>query len=157
MSEQPNLVQTIQEVSEKASLLVREEIELAKAEVTQKVTKLGKGAAIAAAAGVFVLGALVMILFGLAYFAYWLIPYPDGHRDLGCNALPRCIEGDTIGAGIDDEQVEADRRDSAMFTRQMTVFVGERPIAGSGVAADLHLAAIVLAPVDIAARQVTDP
>jgi hypothetical protein len=72
------LVQAIQEVGERASVLVREEIELAKAEVTEKVTKLGKGAAVATAAGVFVLGALVMILFGLAYFAYWIIPFPDG-------------------------------------------------------------------------------
>jgi hypothetical protein len=73
----PNLVQAIQDVSERASVLVREEIELAKAEVTQKVTKLGKGAAIAAAAGIFVLGALIMILFGLAWLAYWAIPFPD--------------------------------------------------------------------------------
>ena len=73
-----NLVQAIQEVSEKASLLVREEIELAKAEVTEKVSKLGKGAAVAAAAGLFVLGALIMILFGLAWLAYWAIPFPDG-------------------------------------------------------------------------------
>ncbi|HWI72425.1 MAG TPA: phage holin family protein [Baekduia sp.] len=72
-----NLVQAVQEVSEKASLLVREEIELAKAEVTQKVTKLGKGAAVALAAGGFVLAALVMILFGLAELAYWAIPFPD--------------------------------------------------------------------------------
>ncbi|MCW2986048.1 MAG: phage holin family protein [Conexibacter sp.] len=71
-----NLVQAIQEVSEKASLLVREEIELAKAEVTEKAAKLGKGAAVAAAAGVFVLGALIMILFGLAWLAYWAIPFP---------------------------------------------------------------------------------
>ena len=41
------------EVSEKASLLVREEIELAKAEITSKVSKLTKGAAVAGAAGVF--------------------------------------------------------------------------------------------------------
>jgi uncharacterized membrane protein YqjE len=75
---QPNLVQAIQEVSEKASLLVREEIELAKAEITEKATKLGKGAAVAAAAGVFVGAALVMILFGLAWLAYWAIPFPDG-------------------------------------------------------------------------------
>jgi hypothetical protein len=73
----PGIVQAIQDVSERASVLVREEIELAKAEVTQKVTKLGKGAAVAAAAGVFVLGALVMILFGLAWLAYWAIPFPD--------------------------------------------------------------------------------
>ena len=47
------LGEIVTEVSEKASLLVREEIELAKAEVTDKVTKLGKGAVVAVAAGVF--------------------------------------------------------------------------------------------------------
>jgi uncharacterized membrane protein YqjE len=77
-SPQTTIVQAIQEVSEKASVLVREEIELAKAEVTQKLTKLGKGTVIALAAGVFVLAALVMILFGLAWLAYWAIPFPDG-------------------------------------------------------------------------------
>ena len=40
------LGQAIQEVSERASLLVREEIELAKAEMTEKVTKLVKGAVV---------------------------------------------------------------------------------------------------------------
>jgi uncharacterized membrane protein len=78
-----NLVAAIQDVTEKASLLVREEIELAKAEVTGKVAKLGKGAAVAAAAGVFVLGALVMILFGLAQLAYWAIPFPDNQEFWG--------------------------------------------------------------------------
>lgn len=78
-----NLVQAITEVSEKAQLLVREEIELAKAEVTEKVTKLGKGAVVALAAGVFVLAALVMILFGLAQLAYWAIPFPDGQEFWG--------------------------------------------------------------------------
>jgi uncharacterized membrane protein YqjE len=79
MSDQPtNIAQAIQDVSDRASVLVREEIELAKAEVTEKLTKLGKGAAVAAAAGLFVLGALVMILFGLAWLAYWAIPFPDG-------------------------------------------------------------------------------
>ena len=36
------LGQAIQEVSERASLLIREEIELAKAEMTEKLTKLIK-------------------------------------------------------------------------------------------------------------------
>jgi hypothetical protein len=72
-----SLVQAIQEVSEKAQILVREEIELAKVEVTTKLTSLGKGAAVAAAAGGFVLAALVMLLFGLAQLAYWAIPFPD--------------------------------------------------------------------------------
>ena len=39
------LAKAIQEVTEKAQLLVREEIELAKAEMTEKVTRLAKGAA----------------------------------------------------------------------------------------------------------------
>ncbi|HEU4973464.1 MAG TPA: phage holin family protein [Baekduia sp.] len=77
MSDQTNLVQAIQDVSDRASVLVREEIELAKAEVSQKAKRLGRGAAIGAAAGVFVVGALILILFGLAYLAYWAIPFPD--------------------------------------------------------------------------------
>ena len=39
-----SLGEVVAEVSEKASLLVREEIALAKAEVTSKVKTLGKGA-----------------------------------------------------------------------------------------------------------------
>ena len=61
------LGEIVQEVSEKASLLVRQEIELAKAEVTGKVTKLGKGAAVGAAAGVFLIFALFIFLFFLAF------------------------------------------------------------------------------------------
>src|SRR6201746_1344455 len=71
-----NLVTAIQDVTEKASLLVREESELAKAELTDRVTKRGRGAAVAAAAGIFVLAASIMILFGLAELAYWAIPFP---------------------------------------------------------------------------------
>jgi uncharacterized membrane protein YqjE len=53
------LGRAIQEVSEKASLLVREEIALAKAELTEKATGLAKGAAVGAASGVFVVFALI--------------------------------------------------------------------------------------------------
>jgi uncharacterized membrane protein YqjE len=59
----------VSEVSEKASLLVREEVELAKAEVTEKVSRLTKGAAIGAAAGVFIVFGVLILLHGLA----WLI------------------------------------------------------------------------------------
>ena len=58
----------VAEVSEKASLLVREEIELAKAEVTDKVGKLAKGAAVAGAAGVFAIFGVTMFFHGLAWF-----------------------------------------------------------------------------------------
>ena len=72
------IVDAINEVSDKAQLLVREEIELAKAEVTEKLTKLARGAAVGAAAGVFVIAGLVVFLHGLAWLAYWVIPVPDG-------------------------------------------------------------------------------
>jgi hypothetical protein len=62
------LGEVVTEVSEKASLLVREEIALAKAEVTSKVKTLGKGAGVGAAAGVFLLFALIMFLETLSWF-----------------------------------------------------------------------------------------
>ena len=64
-----DLAQTVQDISERAALLVREEIELAKAEVTVKAKSLGGAAAAAAIAGVFVFLALILVLHGLA----WLI------------------------------------------------------------------------------------
>jgi uncharacterized membrane protein YqjE len=45
-----NMAQAIQEVSDRAQLLVREEIELAKAEVSTKAKKLGTGIGMASAA-----------------------------------------------------------------------------------------------------------
>ena len=49
-SEPPqNIATAIAQVSERATLLIHEEIELAKAEVTEKATKLVKGAAAAPA------------------------------------------------------------------------------------------------------------
>jgi uncharacterized membrane protein YqjE len=64
---------TVAEISEKASLLVREEIELAKAEVAQKATRLGKGAAVAVVAGIFAVLGLIFLLHTLAWFLAWLL------------------------------------------------------------------------------------
>jgi hypothetical protein len=61
-----DLAKAIQDVSEKASLLVREEIALAKAELSVKISGLVKGAAIGAAAGVFILAGLIYFLHFLA-------------------------------------------------------------------------------------------
>ena len=58
----------VADVSEKASQLVREEIELAKSEVKDKVSKLTKGAVVAAAAGVFLVFGVTMFFHGLAWF-----------------------------------------------------------------------------------------
>jgi hypothetical protein len=63
-----SLGEIVSEVSEKASLLVREEIELAKAEVTDKLSKLTRGAAVAVAAGVFLVFGVTMFFHGLAWF-----------------------------------------------------------------------------------------
>ena len=68
------IASAIQEITEKAQLLVKDEIELAKTEVELKVKALGKGAAIGAAAGIFVLAALLMIMHGLAWLAWYILP-----------------------------------------------------------------------------------
>ena len=62
------LGEIVAEVSEKASQLVREEVELAKAEVTDKLSKLTRGAAIAGAASVFAVFGITMFFHGLAWF-----------------------------------------------------------------------------------------
>ncbi len=76
--EQPhNVAAAIAEVSERATLLVREEIELAKAEVSEKATKLIKGAVVGVAAGIFFMTALVFALVGCAWLLYYFLPVGD--------------------------------------------------------------------------------
>jgi hypothetical protein len=84
VSEQPpngappqNIAAAIAEVSERATLLVREEIELAKVEVTQKATRLAKGMIVGAAAGIFFATALVFALVGCAWLLYYFLPGND--------------------------------------------------------------------------------
>jgi hypothetical protein len=72
-----NIATAIAEVSERATLLVREEIELAKAEVAEKATKLVKGAVVGIAAGVFLLTALFFVLIGFAWLLYFYLPGND--------------------------------------------------------------------------------
>jgi uncharacterized membrane protein YqjE len=64
----------ITEVSERAALLVHEEIELAKAEVAEKASKLVKGAIVGMAAGIFIVTALFFVLIGLAWLLYYYLP-----------------------------------------------------------------------------------
>jgi H+/Cl- antiporter ClcA len=72
-----NLGDIVSEVSEKASLLVRQEIDLAKAEMIDKATKLARGAGIAAAAGVFLVFGVTMFFHGLAWFLDDLLNQED--------------------------------------------------------------------------------
>jgi uncharacterized membrane protein YqjE len=55
------------EVSDRASVLIREEIELAKTEVTEKVNRLLRGSVAGLAAGIFVLLALFLVMHGIAW------------------------------------------------------------------------------------------
>jgi tetrahydromethanopterin S-methyltransferase subunit F len=67
------IAKAVQEVTERAQLIIREEVELAKLEVTTKVSKLAKGAAIGAAAGVFVLAGLIYFLHAVSWFVWKLV------------------------------------------------------------------------------------
>ncbi len=67
------LARAIQEITEKAQLLVHEEIELAKAEMTEKVSKLVKGAILGIIAGVFAILALIFLLHALSWGLWDLI------------------------------------------------------------------------------------
>ncbi len=55
------------DVSQGASSLIREEFELAKAEVTEKVGKLLRGSVVGIAAGAFAFLALILIMEGIAW------------------------------------------------------------------------------------------
>jgi uncharacterized membrane protein YqjE len=79
MAEQPNpippsedpgqrsIAELVFDVSEKTSTLIREEIELAKAEITEKVAKILRGSAVGAAAGAFAFLALILVMEGIAW------------------------------------------------------------------------------------------
>ena len=62
-----SLGDVVNRISENASTLVREEIELAKSEIELKVQKLARGAAVGAAAGFFVFLALIFVFHSLAW------------------------------------------------------------------------------------------
>jgi uncharacterized membrane protein YqjE len=55
------------DVSEKVSSLVREEVELAKAEISEKLGKILRGSAVGVAAGVFAFLALILVMEGFAW------------------------------------------------------------------------------------------
>ncbi len=86
MNDQPKtseLARAVQDVTERAQIIIREEIELATAEMTTKAKKLAVGAAAGAAAGVFFLFGLIYLLHAAAYGIWNLLNF----------------EGDDIWAG----------------------------------------------------------
>lgn len=67
---QTSLADAVTQVSERMSLLVREEIELAKAEMAVKARKLGIGAVVGIVAGAFFLIGLFFLLQAAAWAVY---------------------------------------------------------------------------------------
>jgi hypothetical protein len=66
-SEQRSVPELVFDVSEKTSALIREEIALAKAEVSEKVAQLVRGSVVGIVAGVFAFLALILIMHGFAW------------------------------------------------------------------------------------------
>jgi len=94
---QPGVGPAVQEVTEKAQLLVREEIALAKAELTEKVSKLVKGAVVGIVAGVFALLGLLYLLDALSWF-FWKLVQGGGGDDFWLGFLITAIGLFVLGA-----------------------------------------------------------
>ena len=66
-SDERSVGELVLDISEQTSTLIREEVELAKAEVSEKVNKILRGSVAGVVAGVFVLMALAMFMHGVAW------------------------------------------------------------------------------------------
>src|SRR5436189_144251 len=94
------------DVSTKASLLIREEIELAKTEMAEKAKSLAKGSAVAITAGIMVVFALIYFFEALAWFFNDLFdtvntsPWLGFIIVFGLLFIIAAIAGFVIGGGI---------------------------------------------------------
>lgn len=70
---EPQVAKALQDISTSVTNLVSEEIALAKAEVTDRVTNLGRGAGVGVAAGVFLFFALIMAAHTMAWGLFSLL------------------------------------------------------------------------------------
>jgi uncharacterized membrane protein YqjE len=66
-ADKKSVAELVFDVTEGTSSLIREEFELAKAEVTEKVGKLLRGSVVGLAAGVFAFLALILVMEGVAW------------------------------------------------------------------------------------------
>jgi uncharacterized small protein (DUF1192 family) len=93
-----NLATAVTEVSERMSVLVREEIELAKAEMTTKVSSLARGAAAVAAGAVFGVFAVIFLLLTLAWVLDAILVSGAGDIWLGFAIVLAVLLAATVGA-----------------------------------------------------------
>ena len=73
-NDQQTLATALAEVSDRVTLLVREELELARAEVERKAKTIAKGAGVALAAGIFISVGLMFLLHGAAWLTWYVLP-----------------------------------------------------------------------------------
>ncbi|HKB52083.1 MAG TPA: phage holin family protein [Solirubrobacterales bacterium] len=66
-SDDRSVAELVFDVSERASTLIREEIELAKTEISEKAGKILRGSVVGVAAGAFAFLALILVMEGVAW------------------------------------------------------------------------------------------
>jgi hypothetical protein len=91
-----NIATTVTEVSERVTVLIREEIELAKAEVAGKLRSIKFGIALAVLAGVSGFFAFVMLLFTAAWGFNQLL----GSEWLGFAIVTGALMAVTVGGAV---------------------------------------------------------
>jgi len=114
------------EVSERTSNLVREEIELAKAEISEKVSTLARGGAVGIAAGVFAFLALILLMHSFALGLASLLGWGAWAGYLIEGVLFICIAAgagwfaynsfEKTGAPIPTEAIEEAQKTKALLT-----------------------------------------
>jgi hypothetical protein len=93
-----SLAAAVTEVSEKLAVLVRDELELAKAEVVQKVSSLGRGAAAVLVGAVFGVFAVVFLLLTIAWVIDAILVNGAGDIWIGFAIVLGVLAAATVGA-----------------------------------------------------------
>jgi uncharacterized membrane protein YqjE len=129
------------DVTERASTLVREEIELAKAEVSEKVAKLLRGSVVGVAAGVFAFLALILVMEGIAWLLneevfdgkVWPGFFVEAAAFLLIAALAGLVAYKAVKAG--SPPVPSQAIEEAKLTKEMLTKEPEAPAAAQDPAA----------------------
>lgn len=155
-----NIATAITDVSERFTVLIHEEIELAKTEVSEKIAKLARGAVVAVAAGVFLVTALFFALIGFALLLYFVLPVGDFAYFWGFFAMALILIALGVVAGLVAAKVV---KRGAPPTPQMAIEearkIRESFSAGAdgGVGVPLSNVAASVAPVSVAAPPAEKP
>jgi hypothetical protein len=93
-----NIATAVTEVTERMSVLVREEIELAKVEMTHKLSSIARGAAAVAAGAVFGVFAIVFALLTIAWVLDAILVSGAGDIWVGFAIVLAILAAATVGA-----------------------------------------------------------